>query len=742
MPRFVRRLSVATLSVFVSLLFVLSGCQGPSEGPEGSSGPSNGAEPVTTRTQPVAGQESSDDRSSADAASVAPEVWERLNEVVAVSDLGEVTRLDLLEISKDANIAPLLRLPDGERLPSDERLARERMARLDDDFVTTAAAWLISRFQAYEDARANADASWLEEAESQYAERRRSDIILRRLFAREIENRIPRPSDAEIEAYYEGHKTTSLIRIPFQFRMRHLIRLTYELYTVEEGDTLESIAERITNDASRADEIRLNTATRPLRREQGKEFKPLVPGEELLVPMDEQRAMQVREELEEILQMLDPSTVTSIAGVETSGTLVADDATTRTRMSFEELARRYSQAPNPGEITTWLPSGTRPIREEFIRYGAETPVGGVSEIFRTPHGWQVIQVVERQEEGGRPLEEVRQTIERQLLADARQRVTEEFSERLFNNPRLEIEYDLIAQQGDVLTTDTVIARVRDKELLWQDFSYLWNQSQRPRDRATINTIIRNVRPLQEILMFDMIHDELQDPESEYQVAYDRARRLVIGDTWITLRAIQEASEEQTTPSLRAFYETHKDELYKAPPLVTYTTIEHRLTPDQAARIFEPDFTQEEWMQMMQPVSRRLEEDLLHIQTAEEFEERAAQIHAELEGQDPPPLRADEPIPLNQVHPLVATALNDLEPGQWSVLPVMLDNSRMISVYLRSRTDGGYLSYEEIEPAVRADLRNSRIQAIVDQLTEEYLREVHFRPAATADVATAAEAPAE
>ena len=80
-----------------------------------------------------------------------------------------------------------------------------------------------------------------------------------------VDGRLDPVSDEEVLEYYEQNKPEFLE--PFGFRLRHLILTTYEPYVVAEGDTLESIAERISEDRAKADLIRADLVGRPLRRE-------------------------------------------------------------------------------------------------------------------------------------------------------------------------------------------------------------------------------------------------------------------------------------------------------------------------------------------------------------------------------------------------------------------------------------------------------------------------------------------
>lgn len=174
------------------------------------------------------------------------------------------------------------------------------------------------------------------------------------------------PTSDEIMAYYEAHKNEFLDSS--QLTLKTIFATTYQPYTVVEGDTLESLAQRFPSPPEVGAEV-LSLASRQPRAETIKD-QPLKPGEELLVPVDGAQAAEAEARIREAHAQLQ-------AG-----------------KAFDEVAKEYSTSANPTTTIIVRPEeDKRPInpvvRDTFMALAD----GAVSEPFRTRHGWQVIQRV-------------------------------------------------------------------------------------------------------------------------------------------------------------------------------------------------------------------------------------------------------------------------------------------------------------------------------------------------------------
>jgi parvulin-like peptidyl-prolyl isomerase len=668
-----RRLDGWTALMAVALLAALA-CGQPSA-PDATKAARDNAS-----TTPSAGQ------NAPQAAGAAVSVNDPLmQKAVAGSKIGALSRKQILEASKDMEIESLA------DLSSDDQAACDQLARMPRERLEKVARWIISRVQAYADMKREAPESLRKNIEFRFDVSQRVTTTINRVFDREVNARIPEVTDAQAQEYYDRHKHEYYR--PFQFYMRHLFLTTYVSCEVKDGDTLESIAERVSGDKSKAGQIRWDVAQRPLRREPGKMFKPLVPGEPLLVPMDEQDAAKVKAKLEEILKQLS------------------------TGAKFEDLCRRYSQETRPGAVSGPLPSGTLRFMPEFIEMAKKTPVNGVSPIFRTAHGWQVIQVTKKQEATYLPLSQVRAQIADTIQRDAREAAIAALVEKLFKSPRLKIDYGLIARQGDQLTTSTVVATVGGGHLYWKDAQPVWENYGKPRDQEHIVEAFKRVRQLQVMLVVDLAADDVKDPKSAISKAVERARELTEGQAWIVYKASALNRQGLTTQTARQAYMAHRDAMFKALPKHAFLSMERRLTDEQRQKA--------KYREALEALCSQMQKDLSKLKTAEDFKAKALQVNALLKGQPPSPptsltLSRHADVPADML-----SIIDKLKPGQWSA-PILLDDYRVISVLLLDRKVEGYRPFEEVINQA-AQIALDEAYARQEQLViEQCLKEADFQ----------------
>jgi hypothetical protein len=599
---------------------------------------------------------------------------------------GSLTRKDLLDYAEDAVVTPL------RGLNTNDSAARDQLLAMEDDRLTSAASWVVNRRMAYEHLMKDETEGRREEFEQAFERGQMRVAIFNRLVKLEIDDRLPTLTAAELEAFYEKHKPE--YRRPFQFNMRHLVLLTYKPYVVEPGDEdLESIAERISGDPAMADKIRMDTAQRPLRREPDKQFKPLSPGERLLVPMDEREAEEVRRQLETYLKELDKG------------------------VTFEELARKYSDSEHGGAVVGPLPTGTKEILSDFVEQARQTPVDGISPIFRTHHGWQVIQILQKQEEGFVALEEVRGLIENRILREAREKLGSELEEKMFANPLLKVDYEAI-RKGDTLTSDTTIATVGDAKLPLSTFGWLWERQGKPQSEEQILFWLKRVKELHEILLLDMARPDLETPGSTLANAVERSRCVSLGEAYLAFQALVQANEELTTGAGRLVYDQRKDELFKATPVVTFLSMERRLTPEQLARGKALDAVRNAYQEMRQMMAE--------LKTPEDFKVMAETVNAGLGGQAPVPPASLTPVLVTELEPDVRTIVERLEPGQWSA-PHLFGENRLVSILLLSKEVVGYRPYEEVAQAAQQVALQNLFNRILRETEDAYLQEAGFEP---------------
>lgn len=246
-----------------------------------------------------------------------------------------------------------------------------------------------------------------------------SEII--QILAQDPEFAVTEVSDEEALAYYEQNKVE--FRVPLSFHMRHLSLTTYETHTVKPGETLESIARDISGSEDAVTGILTNTTGKlpryvPKDQQHRRPFIPLREGESLLVPMSQEGRDEVRRLIEEkILPQI------------------------KQGVPLEQLAERYSDAPDKGKVLGPLPFGTTPFIPQLLDAARTLPIGEVSGIIETAHGFEIIQVTERTDERQKPFEEVREEIKEKLKQKNVQDNSANIAHKMWG--RLEIDFEAI-----------------------------------------------------------------------------------------------------------------------------------------------------------------------------------------------------------------------------------------------------------------------------------------------------------
>jgi parvulin-like peptidyl-prolyl isomerase len=95
---------------------------------------------------------------------------------------------------------------------------------------------------------------------------------------------------------------------------------------------------------------------------------------------------------------------------------------------FAEVADRRSDCPGRGGDLGWFPRGQ--MVDEFEAAVFPLVPGALSEVFRSPFGFHLALMHEHRPAGVRPLEEVRDGIEETLYAQKRQRLIEQYLDKL------------------------------------------------------------------------------------------------------------------------------------------------------------------------------------------------------------------------------------------------------------------------------------------------------------------------
>ncbi len=603
-----------------------------------------------------------------------------LDTLVSSSKFGNMTLKELKGYAgfvRDASQAAGVPIGSLERAASDNL---KNVARL-----VTACQAAEKKFDASADAETT-------QALNHAFEAQRGNLIAMEILRGEIDDQITTPSAEVIHSYYRQHEPQFVQ--PFQFTMRHLLLSTYEPYTVQNGDTLEGIAEKISGNPKMADNIRADVPARPLRREGGKQYKPLIPGEDkLLVPISESKAAQAQQKLQEILKQLD------------------------TNKTFEELAREYSDAENKGSIVGPYPSGTRPMLKEIIEMGRETPQGAVSPIFRTKHGYNAIQVVTKDEAGTRSLQSATPDIIKVLRAAQRVDLEKKLINNLFSQPGVVVHYDRLAK-NDSLTTDTVVGEAGPTIIRWQDIQEAWTRGNRPESPERLKTFVERNEQFIKAAMLLYVKDSLNDPAKGMAQRVAAMRTGMIGSNYLVLQANKRVEKQITPDMIRQHYAASKDQKYRKTEEYAYTSMVMSLTDA------EKELDEQGQRQALQSKVEAMKNTLAEVKNIEDFRNQSAMVNEPLvtAGQVPP--HSDQLVPLHSIQPPYTGLLKGLKEGQWS--EPAISGQLVISVAAVKYADAGYQPLDaQLAIAIKREIGQGFFSNEYQQLIDEFNREAGF-----------------
>jgi parvulin-like peptidyl-prolyl isomerase len=102
---------------------------------------------------------------------------------------------------------------------------------------------------------------------------------------------------------------------------------------------------------------------------------------------------------------------------------------------FASVADQHSDCPGNGGELGWFPMGQ--MVDEFDAVVFRMEPGQVSPVFRTPFGFHIAKVLEKQPEGPMALEEVKDKIAETLMQEKRQKFIEQYLDKLWAAAKIE-----------------------------------------------------------------------------------------------------------------------------------------------------------------------------------------------------------------------------------------------------------------------------------------------------------------
>ncbi|MCX7767212.1 MAG: peptidylprolyl isomerase, partial [Candidatus Sumerlaeia bacterium] len=184
---------------------------------------------------------------------------------------------------------------------------------------------------------------------------------------------------------------------------------------------------------------------KPEERDQ-KPFKPLAPGERLLVPMKKEEKQQVYEKIKKIYQEL------------------------QNGADFDDLAQKYSQVERPGEVIGPIvpEKSEKPVLPELVEAAKKTDEGKFSDIIETKHGYQIIKIVSKQEKRQTPFEQVKHRIISQETFKSRREYADNYLKDLLKKSPLVKTYPEVLAD-DKASTSAVVAEIGAEKITKLDF---------------------------------------------------------------------------------------------------------------------------------------------------------------------------------------------------------------------------------------------------------------------------------
>jgi peptidyl-prolyl cis-trans isomerase C len=416
------------------------------------------------------------------------------------------------------------------------------------------------------------------------------------LYQKEIADKVPEATEAEAKAEYEKEKDK--FKTDFSFQVKQIVFYTYKKYTVQKGDTLESIAKKVSESEKAAANIR-DAATKeelwvpPAERDK-KPFRPIHEGQELLVPMPPNQQQAVNEKMLDVLGELQ-------AGA-----------------NFDELAKKYSEGPNPGQPLPRITPAKdeKPPLPEIVSAVKETPIGKYSDVIKTKHGFQILFVVDKTEESVRPFDSIKAPLIRQLTQMNRVKAGDEYLEKLLFNPKYATLHPEVFTDAKA-TSSSVVAEIGDLKLTLADVERSLGEdlskAETPKDKLKL--LIRDRQVISALIPLKAREAGLEkDPEFVKQM---EARRLMaIGYDY--LQSEVDKRIKVTDADMLKYYQEHiKD--YTTPRMYKISQILKKISDNLST------MPEAEKQQKIGELTKMLNEVRAKIKTKEDFAKVAQEI---------------------------------------------------------------------------------------------------------------------
>lgn len=499
------------------------------------------------------------------------------------------------------------------------------------------------------------------------------------------------PTPEEMKAFYEEHADEYMDSS--QLTLKTIFATTYKTYTVVEGDTLESLAERFPSPPEVGSEI-LHITTRQPRQETIAQ-QPLVPGEELLVPVDADAAAQAEERI-----------------LEAAARLAAGEP-------FDEVAKQYSTNPN-STIIVRPEEDKRPINPAVRDVFMALADGAISEPFRTRHGWQVIQRVGYTPPKPKPIESLSLTLFERMRTERLSKQWTAYLEELWNKQSIfTVDQGALAQAHLPEAADMVVVTGPDFSMTAAQFrEAAGDELKADTLQADRLKMVRHLDPIELRLGKDDSKAMGITEDPLYKLAAELLEQRLLAEAYINHRAAESVPAPSGT-EVRLEFERRKTDFNRTPSAEVWQLS----VPLDFAGIVDPVAQNKLSREMVQ----KLAADLKEVENLEQFtakvDELSADEHKASQGRV-------GVVNKYTRQGLFARAIESKPNTLYGPVPV---DGRLYAWWIGNKWETAEVAFADVRDLVEADMKakagENQKQVVRDQLLAGSELRLHFDPMA-------------
>lgn len=529
--------------------------------------------------------------------------------------------------------------------------------------------------------------------------RQHRETVLNRLVYERLA--LPLVLEAERTAardYYEANKDR-LYSVPQQLTVRAFRVPLHTPYVVQEGDTLESVAEKISKDpAAVARVLRDDPLKYPRAGRSGKvPMTPLKPGEKLLVPVSGDEATSAGQVARQARELL------------ASGEYAVN------------IPDKFPQVELAYDGKAFVPDlqGMIPELSSFIESDEGT---SISDVIKTPWGFSFLQIADRQPTRTLSYEEVEEQVFRaigeeegrqeQSAEAARQRLFDQLSKK----HGLKLNEEALKRKdyggNDPLTGSTPLATAPDFTYTLDEYLKDLRPAERSWAAMTFDERVKAVKGAPAVLRYLFQREaEATGLDKSSSFVEEMKSKEIMEVTSEYLRRRQEGFNRPTEEELREYYQQHLDQ-YTSPSRVTVREITRRVNFNAPAEKKEQNIAE---------AKRELAALKAQIKSKDDFEQLAR--------------RHSQALATRSRGGLIGTVASDfrgesfqnqiaqLEPGEIS--DPFVYGSEVVLVRLDDREPPRVLPFEEVRSQVLRDYLGTVPAKRRQEFKEAVLRDANF-----------------